>query len=82
MYHISKNQYDVVLKNKFGIKGLDRKDTLEMLDLIGSEEFYPIEIKGGETEASGMGFITKEAAKKLCYQSDLTFQVCLCDLIL
>ena len=84
MYHISRNQYDVVLKKKEGIHGLDRKDVLQMLDLIGSEEFYPIEIFGLDEEASLMGFITKEAAEKVGYSyndQDAHFSTFICDIV-
>ena len=67
MYQISKNEYDVVFKKKDGVHGLDRKDVLEMLDLIGSEEFYPNEISSLDIESSCMGFITQDAANRIGY---------------
>ena len=67
MYHLSRNEFDLVLKIKSENHGLERRDVLIMLDLIGSEQFYPLEIDCDETVLSIMGFVTIEAAEKLAY---------------
>ena len=52
MYHLSRNEFDLVLKVEENTDGLDRRDVLLMLDLIGSEQFYPLEIDCDETVLS------------------------------
>lgn len=62
-----KNDYGMALIKKDGIEGLTKDDILELLDIIGEKEVYPIEIFARKRECSAMGFITHKAAETFTY---------------
>jgi len=59
------NVFGIVLREKEGSDGLNKDDVIELLDLLGSEEAYPIEISAKEHESSAMGFITTDVVNGL-----------------
>lgn len=60
-------KYGIVLRQKYDIDGLIKKDILELADRLDDQEVYPIEIEAKQCPCSAMGFITAEAAEILDY---------------
>ena len=60
-------KYDLVLKEKEFITGLEKNEVMELFELLPDAEIYPIELQAKEHECSAMGFITREAAKIMDY---------------
>lgn len=61
-------KYDIVLKKKPYIQGLEKEEILLILSLLNDEvDVFPIEIEDGEEACSAMGFITVDAAQSLDY---------------
>lgn len=60
--------YDIVLKKKPYVQGLEKEEILLLLDLLDDEgEVFPIEIEDGDAECSSIGFITVDTAQLLDY---------------
>lgn len=60
--------YEIVLKKKPYIEGLNREEIFSLLELLEDDpEVLPIEIEDGEKACSAMGFITIDAASSLNY---------------
>ena len=66
--HIMK--YDIVLLKKKGINGLTKTECMDLFGMLKEEEAYPVEIAGLQSECSAMGFIGKNADKKLEHEHD------------
>lgn len=62
--------YDVVLRQCIGDKGLDKTVIKGMMAMLNSYEFYPVEFYADHAESSAIGFITREAAKALDFDYD------------
>lgn len=60
-------EYGIVLREKPGNEGLTRNDVIDLFDMLGDKEAYPIEIEAREHESSAMGFISPRAAEQLKY---------------
>lgn len=63
-------QFDIVLLEKDGVKGLTRTNCMDLFDMLKDEEAYPIEITSQTLETSVMGFIGKTADKALDYNHE------------
>lgn len=59
--------YGLVLKERCGADGLKKDDVMEMIDLLESNEFFPIELSACCCESSALGFITADAANLVDY---------------
>ena len=59
--------YGIVLREKEFEYGLDRNDVIDLFDMLGNTEAYPIELEAREHECSAMGFIAIDAADLLDY---------------
>jgi len=59
--------FGIALREKEGEYGLNRNDVVELFDMLGKAEAFPIELEAREHECSAMGFITVEAAESLYY---------------
>lgn len=59
--------YGIALREKEFEYGLNRNDVIDLFDMLGNAEVYPIELEAREHECSAMGFITTEAADSLDY---------------
>ena len=59
--------YGIALREKECTDGLRRHDVIDLFDMLGGVEVYPIELLAKEHECSAMGFITVEAADSLGY---------------
>ena len=62
--------YDIVLRQCIGDKGLDKTVIKGMMAMLNSYEFYPVEFYADHVESSAIGFITREAAKSLNFDYD------------
>lgn len=64
--------YDIVLKEKEGIRGLTKAEVAIMFESLPEfTEAYPVEFYNADgSESSAMGFITAEAAAKLDYETE------------
>ena len=62
-------KYDVVLLEKEGENGLNAGEVEQMFRKLNGKEAYPVEYFG-VVESSAMGFITKEAANKIDFETD------------
>ncbi len=62
-------KYDVVLLEKEGENGLNAGEVEQMFRKLNGKEAYPVEYFG-VVESSAMGFITKEAADKVDFETD------------
>lgn len=61
-------KYDIVLMKKPYVQGLEKRETLLLLDLLEDDvEVFPIEIEDPIAECSAMGFITADIARTLDY---------------
>lgn len=59
--------YGIALREKEFEYGLSRNDIIDLFDMLGGLEVYPIELLCKECLSSAMGFITTEAAYSLDY---------------
>ena len=59
--------YEIVLREKELISGLNRNDVRDLFDMLNGTEAYPIELEARQHECSAMGFITPSAAELLYY---------------
>lgn len=59
--------YGIALREVEGERGLTRSDVLDLFDMLGGEEVFPLELEAREHECSAMGFISAEAAYALDY---------------
>ncbi len=59
--------YDMALIEKPISDGLNKFEAIELLNLLNSNEFYPIEFEADHQECSALGYITARAAEKLNY---------------
>lgn len=60
-------KYGIVLLEKYGIEGLNRKDVINLFDMLNKSNAFPIELEARKHESSAMGFITPEAAEVFDY---------------
>ena len=59
--------YDIALVEKEFESGMTRSEIMDLYDMLGGREVFPIELRAGEHSCSAMGFITAEAADSLDY---------------
>ena len=57
----------IALREKEFTDGLNRSDVIDLFDMLGETEAYPIELLAKEHECAAMGFITVEAADAVEY---------------
>lgn len=57
--------FGIALKEKPFTEGLRRSEIMDLYDMLGGEEVYPIELEARMQECSAMGFITVDAAREL-----------------
>lgn len=60
-------KYDIVLKEKEFVKGLNKDDIINLFNMLNSTEAYPIELEARIQESTAMGFISPKAAGLLDY---------------
>ena len=56
-------KFGIALKEKPFTLGLCRSEIMDLYDMLGGEEVYPIELEARMQECSAMGFITADAAR-------------------
>jgi hypothetical protein len=66
MEEVNTPNYGAVFKLKEGVEGLSRDEVIHLMDVIKSDNVYPIEIDSSE-ESTAMGFIIGEVAKACGY---------------
>ena len=59
--------YGLVLKEKHGVEGITRNDSIVMFNMLDENTAYPIELSAYAQESSAMGFITPKAAELIEY---------------
>ena len=59
--------YGLVLKEKYGTDGMTKTEITDLIDMLDSNEAYPIELSAYAQESSAMGFITPNAAELIEY---------------
>lgn len=59
--------YGLVLREKYGIDGINRNDVIDLFDMLSENEAFPIELSAYAQESSAMGFITPKAAELVDY---------------
>ncbi len=59
--------YGLVLKEKHGVEGITRNDSIVMFNMLDNKEAFPIELSAYVQESSAMGFITPKAAEHIEY---------------
>ena len=65
---ITERKFDVVLIEKVGDDGLLKDDAEMMFRIMNGSEAYPIEVENLRGDSSAMGFIAKDAARKIEYE--------------
>lgn len=56
-------KFGIALKEKPFTEGLLRSEIMDLYDMLGGEEVYPIELEARMQECSAMGFIAVDAAR-------------------
>ena len=56
-------KFGIAMKEKPFTEGLLRSEIMDLYDMLGGEEVYPIELEARMQECSAMGFITVDAAR-------------------
>lgn len=59
--------YGIALREKEFECGLDRNDVIDLYNMLGNAEVFPIELEARDHECSAMGFIAVEAAESFNY---------------
>ena len=58
---------DIALILKTGSFGLTKTETIQLLERLPDEEFFPLELNFDDYDISAIGFVTKSTAEKLEY---------------
>ena len=61
------SRFNIVLHQKEGADGLIKSETIDMIDMLTGDSYFPLEIEANGHECCAMGFIDVETAEYLDY---------------